>query len=405
MLPAVHRAAGRLILRRALCSTASDREQRLLAANAVADKLLSQGQLAKGVEVLGGVLDELQVFRGDRHPDTISVAGHLAQQMIRLDDGGSDEVNSSSSSKVAESLAREAYENARLLWGDSHPDVLLAASTVGQVLAHRGQHQKAEPYMRLCCEAAEERSAAQGDAPGGMVRQELLVASSNLAQVLMLQGRPRDALPHAQTALRESTALLGTHHSDTLDELRAVGQCLDETGKARAAEEVMRLSLERHREVHGYEHPRTLHALSSLARLLGGAEAVPATDQRGLEAVWDEAESLMEEDVRASMRVYGPAHADTLAALSNLAMLLFKRGRHRECMVRAREARRLAHRLPGPAHEHGALLDSLIANSREELQHAEAEARAAKEAAYQSSLLLLASWPSPGASWVQPHAR
>ena len=39
----------------------------------------------------------------------------------------------------------------------------------------------------------------------------------------------------------------------------------------------------------------------------------------------DEAEALMREDLRASIRAHGRGHTDTLASLSNLAQLLCTR--------------------------------------------------------------------------------
>ena len=399
----------------------------LLGANALADRLFAQGDNKKGLEILGGVLDGLRELRGDRHPDTVSVAGYLAQQLIKFDEGNRGE--------VAESLAREAYENAQLMWGYRHTEASLAASTLAQVLERRGKIDEAEQCMRLCHEVAAARAAEAAEvaeaaeaaeaAPGGgesgdgggsgsgslLARQELQVASSNLAQILLQQDRPREALPYARGALEASTTLLGTHHPDSLDELRSVGRALEEAGEEAEAEECMRVELERSRDMFGSEHPRTLLALSSLARLLGGQEGgggVGGGSDKGAGGTGGsgecEAEALMREDVSASKRVFGPTHQDTLAAISNLAQLLYKRERFEEALPHAREALRLSTKIFGAEHEHSAMMARLLASTKQEAQHEAAAARAALEDARQASMLLLASWPKPGASWAQGRA-
>ena len=328
----------------------AERERALLSANAVAETLISQGNVTKGCDILGGVLDGLRDLHGDRHPDVLSTAGFLAQQLIRRDGARDNE--------MAESLAREACEHAQLLWGDGHPEYALAASTLGMVLAHRGQLREAEHYMRLCHKVAANRTDAAAGSSSTHARRELHVASSNLAQILIEQNCLEESLPYARSALEESTALLGTYHAETLEELHTVGRVLEAVGEMKEAEQTMRIALERNRAVHGDEHPRTLLALSSLARLLGGSEDC-----------LDEAEALMREDVRVSKRVHGPSHRETLAAVSNLAQVLYKREQYEAAMPLARDALRISEQVFGVDHEHTALMECLLESVKEAAQH------------------------------------
>ena len=440
---------------RSLCGNTSpdDRERMLLAANALADKLLAHGQIAKGCDVLGGALDGLRDLKGDRHPDTVSLAGYLAQQLIKLPDGKGDE--------IAESLAREAYENARLMWGKEHQEASLAASTLAQVLAHCGHLEEAEMYLRMCFDAANavaaeamELSAKEvhlcGDGCDGSdggdrsssrcsrcssssssssdteksrggttiekrdgyagsparVRQELLIAASNLAQVLLDQDRASEALPYAEIALEASSVLLGTHHGDTLEELQLVARAFEDSGAVDNAIESQRLASQRSREIFGEDHPSTLTASSNLARLLGGTDISGAQPSPREESLLSEAEQLMSENIALTARVHGPSHPQSLAAVSHLAQLLHRRERYIEAMPYVREALHISSSVLGTDHEYTRVMKRLLVSTKQEARHEEAAVKAAlahQEQQQQASMLLLASWPRPGASLARLH--
>ena len=150
----------------------------LLGANALADRLLAAGECERGSEVLDSVVQGLRDLRGDRHPDTISVIGRMAQVACAL--GRDDE---------SESLAREAESSAREVLGKRHPDTVLAAATLAATLVSRGDDARLEEAVNLlqaCHQYATEDAAMAGRTDGTA---ELQLHSSNLAQALMAQRR------------------------------------------------------------------------------------------------------------------------------------------------------------------------------------------------------------------------
>ena len=181
--------------------------------------------------------------------------------------------------------------------------------------------------------------------------------------------------------------MLGSHHSVTLDEMRSMGELLEDAGKVDAAEGIMRTEVSRLRDILGDAHPDTLTAISRLARLI-------ASHDRGDASRLAEAEALMREDLKTSRAALGEAHIDTLAALAALAQVLCKQRQHAEAAGLAREAVALSARLLGSAHEHTTLMRQLERHAVLEDQREETRRR-------EASLLLLASWPSPGDGWMQ----
>ena len=95
-------------------------------------------------------------------------------------------------------------------------------------------------------------------------------------------------------------------------------------------------------------------SLACLARLI--AETAAADDAEKLA----EAEALMVEDLQASRQLHTDDHTDTLAALSNLAQLHYKRGTLDDSLPLAREAAGVCARLLGQDDEQTVLLGRLI---------------------------------------------
>lgn len=278
----------------------------------------------------------LRELYGERHPDAISSTAYYAQQLSKCEGYETESAR----------LAYGAYEHAKSLLGSVHPDTRLVGATLGLVLAQCGKLVEAERVLR------DVHTAATDCEPGTSI--ELQVASSNLAQVLAAQGRHPDAVPFAREALDASVALLGSCHNTTLDELASTGWLLEEAGQLDEAERVMRAEVSALRDVLGsargtnYEY---LNALSRLGRLLAGREDADALS---------EAEALMREDLDASRATHGDVHVDTLAAISNLAQLLYKQRRPAEALPLAREGQAASACLLGSTHEHTRLMDVLV---------------------------------------------
>jgi len=364
----------------------------LFGASVVAERLLSNGDTAKGARVLSNVMSGLRELRGDRHPDTISCIASLAQALSRLPERGDEAV----------ALAREAAASAVEALGTAHPDVSLTRATLAQVLMRRGELDEAEALMRADLEAVNGADAAASK----VASLESQTAASNLAQVLIAQERLHEALPFAREALQASISVLGSAHEHTLDELGSLAPLLEAVGEADEAEATMRARLQTSRDVLGSSHPSTLVALSSLARFL--AVQPPSSAASAL----DEAERLMLEDLQTSRAVHGPLAVATLAALSNITQLYYKAGRYAEALPLAREAATASAVVLDVAHKHRRQLQQLLAAIELEVQPApDAEERRYSglhlrppppSSHFDMSLMLLASWPPPGAAWAGP---
>jgi len=408
-------------------SSANDAERMLLGASAVAERLLSSGDTAKGAEVLTNVVAGMRELRGNKHPDTISCMTTLAQALSKVGGDRADE---------AEALAREAAASAQAVFGKRHPDASLATVALSHVLVRRGSLEEAEALMRECHEAAREAAASAGK-PTSLEQQ---MASSDLAQVLQAQHKLREAVPFAREALESSIQLLGRAHEHTLDELGTIGPLLEAVGELDEAEAAMRTRLQTCRNVLGDAHPQTLVALHGLARFLAAKEGDDA------DASLDEAEGLLLEDLDMSRAVHGSRHMETLATVSDLAQLLYKRRRYADALPLAEEAVATGELLLGGAHQHRRELRYLLACIEHELpagiEHerpadVEHERPAAPReqrgepppttttlsparlpaAAMETissdlelheglelSMVLLSSWPQPGAAWARPSA-
>lgn len=355
----------RRLLRR-FTTSLGDQERMLAAINCRAERLFAAGGNAEGVEALEAVHKGLLEIYGRRHPHTINTASSLAQKLLLL--GGRED--------ESETLARAAYADVTTLLGEAHPDSRLTGSTLGQVLVHVGK----------LSEATEVLSSVYRSSAAACDEEEQQVTCSNLAQVLMAQGRLQEAELFAREALRLSAEQEGDHGRTALAELHSTADLLSELGQLDEAEAIMRAAHDALLERHGLAHEDTLAARSSLARLLASHDETEV-------ARMAEAGALMRESLDASRSAHGVEHDATLAAVSNLSQLLYKRGGDDDAaLALAEEGVALSTSLLGHSHEHTDLMRQLL---RAAARRVDRE-RSLEDASY----ALLASWPPPGAAFV-----
>ena len=190
---------------------------------------------------------------------------------------------------------------------------------------------------------------------GGRAGQPGLVARNALAGTYALAGRA--VLSRRKNALHSpgnSAACAWPKPHDTLAVANLAGTTdshttLQNQGKDKEAEAVLRDTLKRKQEVLGPEHEHTLNTPSSLAGAL---------QNLGKHA---EAEPLMHDTLTTQRRVLGERHLATIEATESLAALLVNTGKPDDAEAPCRRA--LAHRTLGPEHPTSLRMASMLASA------------------------------------------
>jgi tetratricopeptide (TPR) repeat protein len=178
-----------------------------------------------------------------------------------------------------------------------------------------------------------------------MDKMELAILSSNLGNLLELQGKYSEAETLLRYALEIDERLREPDHPFIAIRLNGLTQLLSSIGDYAAAEPLCRRALEARERVLGPEHPDTLTSISNLAFVLA------------IKGDFAGAETLDRRVMEARERVLGPEHPDTLTSISNLASSLSRKGDYSGAEPLCRRALEARERVLGP--EHPATLNSI----------------------------------------------
>ncbi|HSM15289.1 MAG TPA: tetratricopeptide repeat protein, partial [Thermoanaerobaculia bacterium] len=162
----------------------------------------------------------------------------------------------------AEALLREALSINRDVYGPRHPRVALNLSNIAFYLRRQGRHREALAYLR---EALSIDREVYGDAHPTVGRL-LLIEGIALQQMGDLEGAEAsytEALPKLMREIPEESALIA-------DARLGLGQLRVRQGRWAEGEELLRQSLERHRELFQSRSYRTGRVLLWLGRALAG---------------------------------------------------------------------------------------------------------------------------------------
>ncbi|UEM21620.1 toll/interleukin-1 receptor domain-containing protein [Skermanella mucosa] len=139
--------------------------------------------------------------------------------------------------------------------------------------------------------------------------------------------------------------LLGTEHSDTLNNMNNLAVTLRAQGDHGGAQALEEQVLALRRRVQGAEHPETLTSMSNLT------ETLRAQGDHG------GARALQEQVLTLSRRVLGDEHPDTLMSMNNLAATLGEQGDYGGARALEEQVLTLRRRVLG--YEHPDTLDSM----------------------------------------------
>jgi len=155
----------------------------------------------------------------------------------------------------AEKYLSECVEVSCKELGENHTITLIAESSWGLLQKDLGNLDEAERILRNVCRKGvlcNDKWARKWDN---------VTRSSNLALVLVLQGKIEQGLSLLQNCYRESTKMLGPRHDYVLTDLHNLGAVMWRAGRTKEAQEYMQTCYERRSEILGEEHLRTLMTL------------------------------------------------------------------------------------------------------------------------------------------------
>jgi len=241
----------------------------------------------------------------------------------------------------AHSLIEAALSTRLRVLGPEASDTLESMRSLCDLLLAEGRTKEAEPLARRSLETA---SRVFGPESLATLQSKSLVAS-----VLSAQGDLTSAETLAREVLESMRRVQGPRHADTLASLTVLGYIVNRQRRWAEGETLAREALAISRETVGPDAPDSLRALSNVAANVSN------------QGRFAEAETIIRELIDRERRVLGPEHAVTLVSSQNLATTLKFEHRFDEAEVIGREVLETRRRVLGPEHPDTLVSMSLLA--------------------------------------------
>jgi non-specific serine/threonine protein kinase/serine/threonine-protein kinase len=257
---------------------------------------LGLGMYAEAEQILQEALRAERQILGPDHPDTL-VTAHALANVLWYQRRFAD----------ADVLYLEVVASRTRALGVDHPDTLrtnydLASSYLGQ--------KRWDEYEKLGLDTLARQRRGLGN-----FHPDTLSSLSVLQNYYFVHGRFDEAEPVAREVYEGRLRALGPDHPSTLTALHNVATNLDRRGRSAEAQQKFREVLERRRRVLGQEHPSTAITMNRLAASL-------ARDKR-----YSEAESMALDADGIMQKTIGPAHATTINNIELLVSIYADSGR------------------------------------------------------------------------------
>ena len=272
-------------------------------------------------------------------------APRAAQQAARVDDRHWQELMDQSEALIAkgeyargEESARLLVEEARKIFGNSHPDTATSLNVIADAQLRQGKYADAQKNFSAALNIYEQGLGAE--------HVSTAAALNNLALVLEKLGDYPSAESLLRRSLRVLEKTLGQQHQDTATTLSNLGRVLDLQGKsgetssgatAAAGEDARQLSLRAQELIDRgqYQEAETLHyrVVAIHEKTLGRENPVSATSLSNLGNVlylqgkFKEAEAVHRRVLALREKVLGTEHPDTATSMNNLANVLQQQGK------------------------------------------------------------------------------
>jgi tetratricopeptide (TPR) repeat protein len=196
-------------------------------------------------------------------------------------------------------LLEEALDNRRELYGDDHPETLVALAAVAQLNLSRGRYNVAEGHYRRLLELSRRVR--------GREHRDTLAAMNGLGNVLRILGRRDEAESLLADALNAQRRLLGTGDTITLATMVNLAVLHVRQGRFDDAEPLFLEALEIRRQRGEDDSPGMFPTITNLAWLCVK------------QGRYEEARDWYAEALDGQKRVLGDEHPETLATMVNLA--------------------------------------------------------------------------------------
>ncbi|MBE0612853.1 MAG: CHAT domain-containing protein [Burkholderiales bacterium] len=244
------------------------------------EALIAKGEYARGEESARLLVDEAKKIFGDSHPDTATSLNVIADAQLRQGKYAEAQKNFSAALNI--------YEQ-RL--GPDHVSTAAALNNLALVLEKLGDYPSAESLLRRSLRILEKTL--------GRAHQDTATTLSNLGRVLDLQGK-----------FGETTSGATPVPGEDAKQLSVRAQELIERGQYREAETLHYRVVAIHEKTLGPDSPTTATSLSNLGNVLY------------LQGKFKEAEAVHRRALAVREKVLGPEHPDTATSMNNLANVL-----------------------------------------------------------------------------------
>jgi len=270
-------AMAESLLRRALeQARASNSVDAHFYVKSLADALTLQGKHAEAESLFREALDDARESLGSEHPVVLPYFGDLADALL---EGGE--------LSAAEDVLREGLDIALRTLGPNHGHSIELYYALARVLTARGSYGEAEELYRNAIRAAQILFSE--------LHPETLSAKVRLAEFLAGSGRLVEAEELARAVLDARLAKQDPEDSDTLAAMSRLGSYLQRQGKFGEAEPLLVAAADGWPELDGDNGLRALSALRDLGLLRQDQGRVP------------EAEALFLGVFDACLSTFGPA--------------------------------------------------------------------------------------------------
>jgi tetratricopeptide (TPR) repeat protein len=227
----------------------------------------------------------------------------------------------------ADRLGRELLENQESALGPEDEDTLTSLSDRAQWLWSLGQLDAAEGDLRRVLERGKRKRPSHPDH---------LMATSTLMSLLRERGKFADAEALADGLVDRFGDALGKEHPETLKTMEAVALLRFDQRKLDDAFALQQRVVEMSRRLLAPEHPQRAMSLCNFGYILLERNALA------------EAEALAREAIPALERVHRSEHQDMVYALLLLSRSQWAQGKKREALEARRRAEEFQIKLHGP---------------------------------------------------------
>lgn len=254
----------------------------------------TMGRFREAQERQRRALDVLGELYGERHPDYVVALNTFYELCVNLGDRAR-----------ALATARRSLELTEAVWGATHGEYAVSLNNLGEAELAGGRVEPARDLFIRALKLSEQHFAAYG--------QLWTTSLQNLAEVHRLAGEYGESARLLRHVLKNRESGYGPGHPTTLDALHSLASLEIDAKNYDSAAELLSKLFEASRVVHGPKHMKRAQYLSTLARL----HRARAKD--------DEAEPLLREALEIAR-----ANLDsTFAALSERQQLAMTRDAQR----------------------------------------------------------------------------